>query len=174
MGCRQRRRGVIRSVVIGLAFSASLAAPAAAQHLVPVGARVAVVIDEDRRQASNRIGPKVATLRGEVTAETTDSLWIRMRVTGSLGIAKAGIRNLSVSRGPPSRGRSLILEGLGGAIVGAIQGAIFYHAFGTNSSMFGAKSRGESAANGAAYGAAIFGGIGFIWPVEYWRPIPLD
>ena len=174
MDCRQRGSGVTRSIAIGLLLGLVPATTVAAQHMVPVGVRVRVVLDEERRQAENRVF-RTTTIRGEVTAESAESLWVRpTRVTGSVGISKAGIRTLGRSTGAPNRVRSLFRDGIGGAIVGAIDGALFYSSFGTKNALFGANSRGEAAGSGAAYGAAIFGIIGFILPVEYWRRVPLD
>ena len=165
---------MMRKAMQGLALAIVLAGPAAAQRLVPTGVRVKVVLDEERRQMESRVLRRIV-IRGEVTAENAESIWVRpTRVTGSVGISKAGIRTLSRSLGAPNRVRSLFREGIGGAITGAIQGALLYHAFGTNYALLGANSRGEAAANGAKYGAAIFGVIGFLLPVEYWRRVPLD
>ena len=165
---------MMRTIVKGLALSIVFAMPAAAQHMVPVGMRVRVTLDEERRQMESRVF-RTIIIRGEVTAENAESIWVRpTRVTGSVGISKAGIRTVSRSLGAPNRVRSLFREGIGGAIAGAIEGALFYHAFGTKNALFGANSRGEAAASGAKYGAAIFGVIGFLLPVEYWRRVPLD
>jgi len=160
---------------VALVLTLAAATPVAAQHLVPMGARVRVRLEEPRRQAERRFSLSFLDIRGEVTAETADSLWVQpTRVTGSVGISKAGIRTLMRSRGEPRRLTSFFFEGIGGAIVGAIQGAVFYHAFGTNFSYFGGDTRAESAAYGAAYLAAIAGTIGFLYPVEYWRRVSLD
>jgi hypothetical protein len=159
-----------RVALCALMLTSAIAAPAGAQRLVPTGARVRVRVPEARAQIETRLSP-VHVIRGEVTGESDDSLWVRPSpATSVIGISKPGIRTMAVSRGAPNRIRSLIVEGLGGALLGAIE-AFFIHNLILRDD-FG-DTPWDAAMVGAAIGGGTFAVIGFIWPVEYWRRVPL-
>jgi hypothetical protein len=146
----------------------ALATPAFAQRPVPVGARVQVKLFERQRQEVPRF-PKGLTLRGEVVAQSADTLWIRpTRLTGVLAIPKSSMRRLSVSRGEPARGQSMVTEAIKGAFTGAIQGMLIKAVL--RDGWFGGHSYSEVAGRGAAYGSAGGAVIGLLLPVEYWSP----
>ncbi len=183
MGRRQRGGRVIRLAgavfpALVLIFAALIAgaSPLVAQRLAPTGTRVRVSLGESRRQMESRMERRLA-LRGEVTAENADSIWIRpTNSTGSLGIAKPAIRAMWTSRGEPRRIRSLLVDGIRGALFGVIETWIVTGVYQRADGRFiyDSDTRGEAIQKGALYSAAVFGTIGFIWPAEYWRRIRLD
>jgi 8-oxo-dGTP pyrophosphatase MutT (NUDIX family) len=97
MGSGRRGSGVIRragAAIIALA----VASPLAAQRMVPDGARVRLRVDESRAQVETRFAPGLI-IRGDVTGESADSLWVRpSHAAGAVGISKTGIRPVSSPR----------------------------------------------------------------------------
>ena len=151
--------------------SVGLAAAAQAQRQIPVGVRVKIVLDEQERQANNRIWPRLV-IRGELTARSADSLWIRPTpFTGVVAVPKPAIRRIHESRGVPSRIAAMFIDGIGGAVIGAIEFTLF--GFATNYDRFG-NSATEAAVHGAAVGAVVGGFLGLVLPVERWRLRSLD
>ena len=153
-----------------LALALVLSTPAAAQRLVPVGTRVQVRLFERQRQETPRF-PRGMTLRGKVTADSPDTIWIRPTpLTGVLAVPRSALRTLGRSRGEPRRGQSMVTEGIKGAFAGAIEAMMVKAMFGStmSSSWFATHSYGEVAGRGATYGVAIGAVIGVLFPVEYW------
>jgi hypothetical protein len=165
----------MRNVALVLAASVGLAAGVQAQKQIPVGARVRIVIGERERQRETRFGRRMV-VRGELTAMSAESLWVRPTpVTGILAIPKSDVRRIYQSRGVPSRVASMLMDGVGGALLGAAECALFYgkDVYGRTANC-GETSRGDAAIRGATTGFAVFGVIGLVFPVERWRRRSLD
>jgi len=165
----------MRSVALLLAASVGLTNGVQAQKQIPVGARVKIVLSERQRQQETRMMRRLV-IRGELTATSAESLWVRPTpATGIVAVPTARIRRLYESRGVPSRVASMLMDGVGGALVGAAECAILYgkDVYGHVANC-GEASRGDAAVRGATVGFAVFGIIGFVLPVERWRHRSLD
>ena len=149
----------------------SLAAGAVpAQQQMPVGARVRVTIHEDFAQMETRT-VRGQMLRGVLERVNQDTLFVRPSPTvGPVAIPYSAVLRLDRSRGTPSRLWSAVTGAVGGGILFAVEAAILYN---TRYS-FSGSSRGDAALRGAGVGAITFGIIGFAFPVERWRRVPLD
>ena len=165
----------MRIVALVLAASVAMAHGAQAQKQIPVGARVKVLLSERERQRETRFARRMV-IRGELTAMSAESLWVRPTpVTGVVAIPTARIRRLYESRGVPSRVASMLIDGIGGAAIGAIECGLLYgtDVYGRKADC-GEASRGDAAVRGATVGFAVFGLIGLALPVERWRYRSLD
>jgi hypothetical protein len=131
------------------------------------GTRVRVWVPEPTRQENGP--PRRQLVRG--TVESVDSGMLRLRVPGtigSVGIPRASVRRLDVSRGV-SRGASMVERAAGGAIGGAITYALMNDPRRTGGPHY--RRDWRAAGVGAAWGAGIGAAIGFIFPHERWRRV---
>lgn len=156
---------------LGVALLLTIAAVVAgAQRPLPVGARVRVAIFERQAQQESRIAQR-QYIRGELESVSGDTLYVRPSPqTGLLAIPRSSVERLHRSLGVPRRLPSAIGTGLGGAVMLALEAAILYS---PGRRTFGADNRGDAALNAAKVGGAVFGVIGFLWPAERWRRVPL-
>jgi hypothetical protein len=161
----------VTSRVLGAAILLAIgASSASAQRELPVGARVRVALPELQAQQENRM-QKVQFIRGVLERVSGDTLFVRPSpLTSEVAIPLIGVYSLQRSRGVPRRIPSAIGTGIGGAIVFALNAAIFY----SDNRTFSADSRTEAMGNAAQFGGVVFGIVGFIWPAERWRRVPLD
>jgi hypothetical protein len=154
-------------IVTALLLATSQVAAAQFPDDVQPGTRVRVWIPEPARQDQSPDHRQL--LRG--TVESVDGGILRLVVPGTAGelsIPRASVRRLDVSRGV-SAGASMIQRAAGGAIGGAIlfgllndpnrSGGPHYH------------TDWRAAGVGAAWGAAIGGTFGLIFPFEQWRRV---
>lgn len=171
MGSRRWGSGMTRCTLwIALVSLVVAGSAASAQRLLPVGERVRVALPEFQAQQENRM-QKAQYLRGVLENVSGDTLFIRPSpLTGVVAVPLIGVYSMQRSRGVPRRIPSAIGTGIGGAVVFALNAAIFY----SKSRTFGADSRSEAMGNAAALGGAVFGVVGFVWPAERWRRMPLD
>ena len=156
----------MRLLIVGFLIAVPGVAVAQFPADVQPGTRIRVWIPETNRQEE---GPnRRQLLRG--TVESVDgTLQLRVPGTaGSLGISRASVRRLDVSRGV-SRGASMFERAVGGAI----GGAIFLGSLNDPRNSTGPHYRTdwEAAGVGAALGAGIGAVVGLIWPYERWRRV---
>jgi hypothetical protein len=161
-----RRWQSVSIAVLALVFSAS---PLFGQLAVTPGTRVRIAIPDTVRQVP--LGPTTQLIYGTVTASTLDTLYVTVVNTqGSLAVPRTSVRSLAVSRGLPSRGRSVAVNGLKSALLGA---GVWYllSSVGHDDPAFG--SRRNAALAGAGFGLALGAYFGASRPVEQWRVVPL-
>lgn len=132
-----------------------------------IGQRVRVHVRDEFRQ---QVGATRLELRGTVRSADTSSLVMLLpRVTPPVTIARADIIRLDVSRGVPGRFQSALQGLVGGAVVGAMWGAVYY--------WFDAGPDHTPLEDALGVGALIGAGVGTvsgaIWPVERWRRVRL-
>ena len=151
-----------------IVISILLCAPALAAAQFPAevqpGTRVRVWLPEMTRQEKEPVHRQL--LRG--TVESVDGSIIRLRVPGatsSLGIPRASVRRLDVSRGV-SRGASAVERAVGGAIGGAITMALLNDPRRRGGPHY--RTDWRAAGVGAAWGGGIGAVLGFVWPHERW------
>ncbi len=137
---------------------------------VRAGARVRVWLPEQYRQMD---GPwRRLVLRGTVDTVLGDTLRLAVPGTGgSLAIPRATIRRLELSRGRPKRVPSAFERAIGGAIGGALALALENDPYGSEWPHY--RRDWRAAEEGAKWGAAIGGAIGFLFPHEQWRRVRL-
>ncbi len=137
---------------------------------VQVGTRVRVWLPEAYAQEE---GPaRRQLLRGAVAAVGVDTL--RLSIPGAysaLAIPRTSVRRLEVSRGYPSRAESALERAAGGAIGGAILWALMNDPRRSGGPHY--RRDWRAAGVGAAWGAGIGAGIGFLFPHEQWRRVRL-
>ena len=125
------------------------------------GERVLLVLHDSLRQ-----GPFQRSRQdviGHFVRATTDSVWIRPRGAGDLGVARSAIARASVSTGA-SRGKSALLLGAGWGLGMAVAVAIDesdHHS--------GHRVRNTWIGAGAGVGAGLV--VGASLPFEMWRGV---
>ena len=155
------------SVIIAALLLTGPAAAAQFPERVQPGVRVRVWLPEAHSQDQ---GPwRRQLLRATVNGVAGDTLRLEVPgTTGSLGVARANIRRLDVSRGT-SRVASAFERAIGFAIAGAIAAALEND---PGSSEWPSYNRDWRAAEeGAKVGAAVGAIVGFVFPTERWRRV---
>lgn len=133
------------------------------------GSRVRVAIADTVLQSP--LGFSGQLIYGTVSARTDDTLYLTIpNTTGSLAVPRARMLSLAISKGMPTRGRSVAVYGARYAVLGA---AMFYllHGAGRNDGALG--SRGAATAAGGGVGLALGVFLGARAPVEQWRNVRL-
>ena len=156
-------------ILLVMGFALAIPGFAGAQFPAEVqrGARVRVWLPEPIRQ--EHAPERRQVLRGNV--ETVEESTLRLRMPGtanSLGIPRASVRRLDVSRGV-SRGASMIERAVGGAIGGAVLFALLNDPDRSGGPHY--RTDWRAAGVGAAWGAGIGAVLGFTFPHERWRRV---
>jgi len=129
---------------------------------------VRVAIDDTVRQSNGRR----QKIYGTVTASTDDTLYLAVpNTTGSLAVPRTSLRALAISKGLPSRSRSIAVTGVQYALLGAAEFLLMYSAQ-RDHRPFG--SDGHAAIAGGSVGLALGVFFGARMPVERWRNVPLS
>jgi hypothetical protein len=161
----------MKHLVTAALILAASAATAGAQfpERVQPGVRVRVWLPETQQQENSPWRRQL--LRATVNDVGSDTLRLVVPgAAGSLAVARADIRRLDVSRGT-SRLASAFERAIGFAAAGAIMAGIEND---PGSSEWPNYNRDWRAAEeGAKWGAAIGGIIGFVFPTERWRRVRL-
>ena len=147
-----------------------LATPANAQYPpeVAVGSRVRLVVPDSLRQRP--LAPRQQIVFGTIGAIGGDTLYLTVpNTSGTLGVPRSSVRQLSISRGVPSRFESALRHAIPGAIAGALT---FYaeHRWGDGETF---DSDGEAALIVGGIGFGIGAIVGAVSPSERWRRIRL-
>lgn len=161
----------MRLFTIAFAFLALAFATAAAQFPARVqpGVRVRVWLPDEHPQENTPWRRQL--LRATVSGVENDMLRLTVPgAEGTLSVQRSAIRRLDVSRGR-SRITNFFERGLGGAVAGAITGAVLNDPEGNQWPDH--DSRWEAAGYGALGGFAIGGIIGLVFPTERWRRLRL-
>ena len=148
----------------------AFAMPALAQFPTEVaaGRRVRIIVPDSVRQEPLR--PRQQVLLGTVSAIGGDTLYLSVpNTTGTLAVPRSSVRQLSVSRGVPSRLASAFRHGVELAAAGALSFFAAYQ-FDDEASF---RSGGEAAAIGAGVGFGIGAVLGAVSPSERWRRVRL-
>jgi hypothetical protein len=156
-------------LLCALAF-ALVGRPLAAQFPpdVAVGTRVRVVLPDSLRQTW---GPREQWLRGEVTALTADTLYVRLQgAAAPVPIRRTAIKRIDRSLGVPSRPESAVRGAVGWAFWGAIYLATARKVADDDRTW---RRFGDDLAEGAAIGAGVGFVLGAIFPSERWRRVRL-
>jgi hypothetical protein len=157
--------------VLGTALALALkAAPLLAQFPATVtpGSRVRIAIPDTVRQLP--LGPHNQFIYATVAANTADTLYLSIPNTqGSLAVPHANVKAMAISNGLPTRRRSILVNGLRWAAIGAAE---FYmiHVLGGADSF---DSERGAALGGAGVGFTLGAILGARRPVEQWRDVPL-
>ena len=147
-----------------------LAPPAVAQFPAEVvtGARVRIVVPDSVRQEP--LMPRRQQLLAVVAGIGDDTLYVAVPYsTGTFAVPRANVRQLSISRGVPSRGESALRRGLELAVTGALTFWVT-HQFDDEGSF---DSGGQAAAIGAGVGFGAGALLGAVLPSERWRRLRL-
>jgi hypothetical protein len=166
---RMSQASHVRTLVCGLMLVLT-GRPLVAQFPseVAVGTRVRVAIPDSLPQAW---GPRQQWLRGDVSALTADTLYLRMHGTaGVVPIRRDMVKRIDRSLGMPSRPASAIQGAVGGAFLGALYGVLLRT---VEAEEWRDRSVGEAAGLGAGTGAGIGFVLGAIFPTERWRRLRL-
>lgn len=138
--------------------------PAVAQTAAPAAVGERVRIETPAQRGKFRYV-------GRVTAATSDSLQVQADGVGARTIPVRDIRSLEVSAGTTTNGRIGMLYGsAGGAVLGAIIGAVSYRAPGPCADIFCPEpevGRGGNALAGALAGGVLGLAAGGIWGVSH-------
>jgi hypothetical protein len=156
----------MRKILFALLIALPTIASAQFPEEVKPGTRVRVWLPESRRQ--QQAPERRQLLRG--TVESTDGSVLRLNVSGagSLGIPRASIIRMDVSKGVNPIA-SAFENAAGGAIGGAITFALLNDPRRRGGPHY--KRDWRAAGVGAAWGASIGGVIGLIFPHEQWRRV---
>jgi hypothetical protein len=161
----------MRILLAAASLALAAARPLAAQFPtdVAVGTRVRVVLPDSVRQSS---GPwRQQWLRGRIAALAGDTLYLRLQGTvAPVAIRRAAIRRIDRSLGVPNRFESALRGAVGWAFAGA---AVGFATGWPDVDDRDARSDGDAALLGAAWGAGVGFVIGAILPSERWRRVRL-
>lgn len=147
------------------------AAPLLAQspEALPPGSRVRLAIADTVRQVP--IGRRAQLIYGTVTATTDDTLYLTVpNTSGSLAVPRTSLKALAISKGLPSRSRSIAVSGAQFALAGAAE-FLALHAIQRDDRAFGSNGRAALVGGGVGLALGVF--FGARGPVERWRDIPL-
>ena len=160
-----------QSSLLAIPLLLVLAVPAAAQYPddVVAGVRVRLAVRDSARQEP--LLPRQQTIIGTVANVAGDTLYLAVpSTTGTIAVPRESVRQLSISRGVPSRAESALRHGLEWAVAGALS---FYLAqpYGDEDETF--DSDGQAALVGAGIGFGLGVVLGAVSPSERWRRIRL-
>jgi hypothetical protein len=109
------------------------------------------------------------TLRGELVASTTDSLFLRLHPSaGVITIPRGVMVEMFESEGPPSRWRSAVRALPLGILFGA---AMANGLFDAELRGPGFRTRRDALVSGAIFGAFANAAGGALVPTEQWKPL---
>jgi hypothetical protein len=160
-----------RSALLAVSLLLTLTVPVAAQQYpadVIAGVRVRLAVRDSVRQEP--FWPRQHMIIGTVTNVSSDTLYVAVpSTTGTLAVPRESVRQLSISRGVPSRAESALRTGLEWAVAGALS---FWAAqqYDDDETF---DSDGQAALIGAGVGFGVGGLIGAISPSERWRRVRL-
>lgn len=164
------RSGPVRlttvSLIAALSTWAPMALSAQASAELRPGSRVRFAVRDSLRQAPLR--PATQLLIGTLERVGGDTLFVAVPSTGgTLSVARADARQLSVSLGVPNRLESAVRHGVESAVALAL--AFFVIRRSNDDDSF--RSPGEAAAIGAGIGFGIGAVLGAVSPSERWRRV---
>ena len=160
-----------RSSLLAISLLLTLTVSAGAQQYpadVVAGVRVRLAVRDSVRQEP--LWPRQQMIIGTVATVGSDTLYLAVpSTTGTLAVPRESVRQLSISRGVPSRTASAFLTGLEWAVAGALSFWAAQHY--NDDEAF--DSDGQAALVGAGIGFGLGGLIGAVSPSERWRRVRL-
>lgn len=160
-------RSTLPAILLLLALSSSV--PAQFPEQLTPGTRVRLVVRDSTRQEP--LLPRQQLIIGTVTALGGETLSLEVPfTTGTIEVPRSSVRQISISRGVPSRAESALRHGVEFAATLALSFYILHELDDAESSF---DSGGDAALMGAGIGLGVGALLGAISPSERWRRLRL-